>query len=87
MPTKIDLIGMRFHRWTVLRPDNRRDNRRFSVGGQMLTSAEIGRRFNIAPNLLRQRIDRDGRSIEEAIKPAKWNGKDFDFLPVEVDPW
>lgn len=38
----------------------------------------------IDPNLLRQRIDRDGMSIDEAIK---WNGKDFGFIPVEVDLW
>ncbi len=73
-------------RWATQREqqNNRRDNRRFTVCGELLTSAEIGRRFKIDPNLLRQRIDRDGMSIDKAIK---WNGKDFDYALMEVDPW
>lgn len=64
-------------RWAtpVEQQNNRRNNRVFMVGGEPLTSAEIGRTFNIRPNVFRQRIDRDGLSVETAIRKVVSNGE------------
>lgn len=57
-------------RWAtqIEQQNNRRDNRRVAYGGESLTIAEIGRRTGVSPNLIRQRIDRDGFSVERAVR-------------------
>lgn len=75
-------------RWATQKEqqNNRRDNRFFTVRGGMMTIAQIGREFNISPNLIRQRVDRDGYSIEEALtKKVVRNGKTgFEVYDVVV---
>lgn len=56
-------------RWATQREqqNNRRDNRLLTVNGQTKTSSEWGRDIGVNPNLVRQRIDRDGVSPLEAL--------------------
>lgn len=75
-------------RWATQREqqNNRRDNRKFTVHGETLTLAEMGRRYGVNASLIGQRIDRDGMSIEEAIrKKVVRNGKSgFEVYDVVV---
>lgn len=51
---------------------NRRDNQRFEWRGKSLTLPEIAEVAGISPALLRQRVRRDGLSVEQALsKPLR----------------
>jgi hypothetical protein len=56
-------------RWATqdTQQNNRRDNRLFTIGGQTKTSAEWARKYGVSPNLVRQRVDRNGWPIEKAL--------------------
>ena len=69
-------------RWAtqIEQQNNRRDNRRVVYGGESLTIAEIGRRTGVSPNLIRQRIDRDGFSVERAVRSGKTRFEVYDVV-------
>jgi len=50
--------------------NNRRDNRMFVINSIRKTSAQWANLYNIHPNLVRQRVDRDGWTIERALGTA-----------------
>lgn len=58
-------------RWATQRTqqNNRRNTRLFEYGGELVPLAELARRHGISPKILRQRIDRDGNGISEALRP------------------
>lgn len=70
-------------RWAtqIEQQNNRRDNKRFVFNGESLTVSEIARRSGITPNLLRQRMVRDGMSLEQAVSNGK---RGFEVMEVRV---
>lgn len=74
-------------RWATQKEqqNNRRGNRILNINGENFTLAEAGRRFGVSPALIGQRIDRDGLSVDEAIKKVVRNGKSgFEVYDVVV---
>lgn len=53
---------------TQVNGNNKRNNRRYTVYGEILTMAEISVKYNIKWNTLRGRIDYSGWSIHKAIE-------------------
>lgn len=74
-------------RWATQKEqqNNRRNTRKFTINSEVLTLTEIASRFHIRPALIRQRVDRDGMSIEQALAKVVRNGKSgFEIYDVVV---
>lgn len=53
--------------------NNRENTRWFVVNGEKKKITELAKEYSISANIIRQRVDRDGRTIEQAllIEPEK----------------
>lgn len=56
-------------RWATQKEqqNNRTDNRKFTINGETKTVSEWANMYRIRPNIVTQRINRDGWSIERAL--------------------